>query len=30
MVGRGAQVSDSEADQIQAYLEKTQSLPPAP
>ncbi len=30
MVGKGAQVSDAEADQIQAYLEKTQSVPPAP
>jgi mono/diheme cytochrome c family protein len=30
MVGKGAQVSDAEADQIQAYLEKNQSLPPAP
>jgi mono/diheme cytochrome c family protein len=29
MVGKGAQVSDAEADQIQAYLEKTQSVPPA-
>ncbi|HEX2815833.1 MAG TPA: hypothetical protein VHN39_05545 [Phenylobacterium sp.] len=29
MVGKGAQVSDSEADQIQAYLEKNQSVPPA-
>jgi hypothetical protein len=30
MVGKGAQVTDAEADQIQAYLEKNQSLPPAP
>jgi mono/diheme cytochrome c family protein len=30
MVGRGAQVSDAEADQIQAYLEKNQSVPPTP
>jgi mono/diheme cytochrome c family protein len=30
MVSRGAQVSDAEADQIQAYLEKNQSTPPAP
>jgi cytochrome c5 len=30
MVGKGAQVSDAEADQIQAYLEKNQSVPPAP
>lgn len=28
MVGRGAQVTDAEADQIQAYLEKNQSTPP--
>jgi hypothetical protein len=28
MVSKGAQVSDSEADQIQAYLEKNQSIPP--
>ena len=28
MVSRGAQVSDSEADQIQTYLEKNQSIPP--
>jgi mono/diheme cytochrome c family protein len=28
MVGKGAQVTDSEADQIQAYLEKNQSIPP--
>jgi mono/diheme cytochrome c family protein len=30
MVGKGAQVTDAEADQIQAYLEKNQSVPPAP
>jgi mono/diheme cytochrome c family protein len=30
MVGKGAQVSDAEADQIQAYLEKNQSLPAPP
>src|SRR5437763_12313658 len=30
MVGKGAQVSDAEADQIQAYLEKNQSVPPTP
>ena len=28
MVSRGAQVTDAEADQIQAYLEKNQSIPP--
>ncbi|HZZ33382.1 MAG TPA: cytochrome c [Phenylobacterium sp.] len=30
MVSRGADVSDAEADQIQAYLEKNFSTPPAP
>lgn len=30
MIGRGAEVSDAEADQIQAYLEKNYALPPAP
>jgi mono/diheme cytochrome c family protein len=30
MVAKGAQVSDAEADQIQAYLEKNQSVPPPP
>jgi mono/diheme cytochrome c family protein len=30
MVGKGAQVSDPEADQIQAYLEKNQSIAPPP
>ena len=28
MISRGAEVTDSEADQIQAYLEKNQSVPP--